>query len=350
MRLNLALIRRRLHRLRVGRWVDLRSLASEAMILHPEETGKLPAAIYLPGALEKITAISPFRSREREWQLIEGAVSTFVPSLAHRIDNVDIVSSCLYCGPAMEHTGYGEERLLVRNLGPRLEIDRANLVVTWNGCYFFGPYIADEFLLEMLAENPAENISMPTRSYEHEHGYRELLGLAHPPVVTHARVRKLTVYAEPLQNASKAERWRILRARLRNGSIQKSDRPGVYLKRGDTGERRLIDNEEEIEKLLRDLGFDVVEPARLTAEQIVQRTLDAKIVVSVEGSHLSHVIYTIAEGGAFLIFEPPDRFALPYKEFADCLGIRFSFLVGDKTEDGFSIPADDLRRMLDLLS
>jgi len=349
VRLNTPMIKRGLRRLLAGRWVSLPSVAKEARVLHPVERQRCAPAVYLPGALDKISAISPYRSRSRGWQLIQGGVLDQGASLAYRLENVEIFSPGVYCGPAMDHVAYGDERLLVRDVAAKSRLDQANLVVTWNGAHFFGPYLMSELLLELLGEDPARNISMSTKPYEHEPGYRALLGLKRPPLVTHAWVKELTIFSEPLQNGSKARRWRILRERLR-AVVPGAANPYVYLKRGATGERRVIDNEEDIERLLCDAGFDVVEPARLTAEEIVRRTLDARLVVSMEGSHLAHLVYTLGDGGTLLVFQPPDRFALPYKEFTDCLGMRFAFLVGDKTAQGFRIAPDELARMLELLA
>ena len=347
-RINVPKIMRAFRRLLAGRWVSMDSLAKEVRVLHPAEQRRSLPAIYLPGAIEKIAMVSPYRQRDREWQLIKGGSLKYRASVAYRFANVRIFNPYLYCGPSVQHIGYGEERLLTRHVGPKLEIDRANLVVTWNGAYFFGPYLMSEILLELLAENRSQNISMPTRPYQHEAGYRALLRMERPPVITHAVVRELTLFDEPRNNYSKAVRWRELRARLRTGTARPSQR-FVYLKRGATGARRMLENDEQIEAHLRKAGFDVVEPAKLSAQEIVKRTLDAELVVSMEGSHLAHLVYTLSDKGTLLVFQPPDRFALPFKDFTDCLGMRFAFLVGDRTNDGFRIAPDDLDRMMELL-
>ena len=59
------------------------------------------------------------------------------------------------------------------------------------------------------------------------------------------------------------------------------------------------------------------------------------------------VIYRMADDRAFLILEPPDRFATPYKDFADRMGMRYANLVRDPASDGFSVDLDDLDRLLD---
>jgi hypothetical protein len=76
--------------------------------------------------------------------------------------------------------------------------------------------------------------------------------------------------------------------------------------------------------------------------------MDARIVVSVEGSHLSHVVLSMADNGVLLVLQPPDRFATVYKEYTDCVHMRFGFVVCDKSHTGFVVNMDDLRRTLDL--
>ncbi|SCA64151.1 hypothetical protein SCG7086_CH_00010, partial [Chlamydiales bacterium SCGC AG-110-P3] len=46
----------------------------------------------------------------------------------------------------------------------------------------------------------------------------------------------------------------------------------------------------------------------------------------------------------------PYRFGIIHKDYADCIGFRHAFLVGDPEGTGFSINIDDLKRMLDLVS
>jgi hypothetical protein len=57
----------------------------------------------------------------------------------------------------------------------------------------------------------------------------------------------------------------------------------------------------------------------------------------------------MADDGAFLVLQPPDRFALNYKELTDCLDMRYAFLVGDPSSSGFTVPLGDLQQILDRL-
>jgi capsular polysaccharide biosynthesis protein len=123
----------------------------------------------------------------------------------------------------------------------------------------------------------------------------------------------------------------------------------VFLKRGTDGEPRRLSNEDALIDLLDRHGFDILDCGSLSAFEIARRALDCRVVVAVEGSHLAHGAYTVADGGAFLVIQPPNRFALPYKEFADSLDLRFGFVVGEPEVGGFSVNLDEIRDMLDRL-
>lgn len=352
MFINLPMIRRLVRRAANRRFVSLYDLAKETVTLCPEETIALPKALYLDGSLDRITGLSMWR---RDWQqeseLIFGGKIVAHASCAYRVEDADIVAAYVYRGPAKIMPGYGAERVLLGRFPEREIIEKANLVTTFAGSRFFGPLIVDDFPLELNAD-PAENIKMVTRPYSHEDDYRRLLGLQATRLVVNARIRNLTLYSQPAINSLRASQYRELRRRLRASmpDAKAVRAPGVYLKRGDSGERRMLRNEPEIEQALTRLGFDTVEPAGMSVEEIMRRTLDAGVVVSVEGSHKSHVVLSMAERGALVVMQPPDRFSMVYKECADCIGIRFGFVVGAQASDGFAVETADLLRLLDQIS
>ena len=78
----------------------------------------------------------------------------------------------------------------------------------------------------------------------------------------------------------------------------------VYLKRGQTGVVRTIRNEDEIIDTLVKRGFQVVDITSDSLDSIIQTLLNAKIVVSLEGSHLAHWIYTAPDNGGLLVLQP----------------------------------------------
>ena len=352
MRLNVAMVKRRLHRALARRHVDIRSLATRTWTLCPEEVTTVPSAICLDGAAEKILGLSPWRSWDSERNMMRGGPVTHHASIAHLIENVDLAGPYLYRGPAKSHPGYGAEALWLRDSERGRAIESAHLTTSEAGSHFFGTFLRADMPMALLVGDGDTCISMMSKPYSHEEGYRALLGVPKAPTVSCARIKQLTIYTDFSQNSSKLERYRALRTNLRRslvGGAVAARKEGVYIRRGRTGELRLLQNEDEVEALLRRRGFEVVDPAVDSAHDIARASLNARIVVGVEGSHLAHAIYTVADDGAFLVLQPPDRFSLAYKEFTDRLGIRYAFLVGDRTPDGFTMPLDDLQRLLDQL-
>ena len=348
MKLNLPMIRR-LARRAVGRAAELQSLAVRSTTLHPEEEALVAPAVYLSGAVERIVGLSPWRSWDVEKPLISGGRFRLPATRSYLIEGVEVAGPCLYAGPAKAHAGYGQERWFLPSTTYE-RLSEANLVTTPSGSQFFGEYLCDDYCLELLDPASQRNLSLVTKEYKHDAGYRRLMNLKNPRGMGLGRIDRLTVYQDAPNNKDRAARYRRLRANLRQ-SVQRTTSPpaGVYLKRGRTGEARLVENEAEVEIALGNLGFVTVEPGVLDVDEIVRLTLDTPIVVSVEGSHLSHVTYSVADSSAFLVLQPPDRFALNYKEFTDCVGMKFGFVVGQRSPSGFTVSVDEMLEVLNRL-
>ncbi len=349
MRVNWPLVRRHLQRLRRRRAIEIKDLAARQWSLCAEERVAVRPALHRPGALERVSALSPWRNWETERLLIDGGPLIHAPSRAYLLERVDIVGAYLYAGAARDQAGYGAERWLLERSASVQRIADANLVSNFAGSQFFGHLLLDDFPRALIAEGDPANIAVSSKPYSHEPGYRDLCDVSAAQIVRRARVNRLILYSDFAQNSFKADRYRELRARVRAFVGLTVPPAGVFLRRGSTGERRELTNEAQIEAFLTARGFAIVDPSALSAQEIARRTLDAPIVVAVEGSHLSHGIYTVREGGAFCVLQPPDRFAMAYKEFTDRMEMDFAFVVGRPTEDGFSVDIDDLGRTLDLI-
>jgi hypothetical protein len=351
VRVNLPMLKRIAFRIAKRRFVDLNSAAQKTAVLCPEETVLLPKAIYLPGALDRIMGISMWRNWNQEKELIFGLKIVAHATKVYFLKNADIAGAYIYSGAAKYRPGFGRETLMLNNVQKHRAIQKASLVTTYAGSLFFGPLLVDDFLLELNAENPGDNIKMVTRPYHHEHAYRQLLGLEGTYLVDNARIGNLTLYEQPAINSLRTKQYRIFRERVRKKYplYNKGTRPKIYLKRGGSGQKRLLDNEMEIEAMLVREGYQIVAPSELSVDEIVRKTLNADIVISIEGSHLSHVIFTMANNGAFVVLQPPDRFSAVYKEYADCMDMTFAFVVGDKTENGFKVDIGMLLRTIDLI-
>ncbi len=320
--------------------------------LSPAERSSSRPALYPEGDLDKVRTLAPLRSLDREKLFIAGGEMTHDATRAFEFSDVAISGAYLYQNRARAR--YGSYQRWFESWGgiERQDLEAANLVTCRVGSDFFGHFLWDNLPMELLP-GPEENpITLHAKPRWHEDDYRRLLSMPKPPTVKYGRVKKLTLYADYGQTVLREKRYRILRARLRQALPEFATgrtNPGVFITRGNTGERRNLLNEDEISALLQRKGFTVINPDRMSGEEIVRQTMDARIVIGVDGSHISHTLYTVSEDGVFLILQPPDRFSMVYKEFTDRLGISYAFIVGDAVENGFLIDTNNLERLLERL-
>lgn len=351
MRINAVLLGRMVRRVFSRRAPDIRTLTSKTWTLCPAEEAHTPPAIHLPGEVDRIQGLSPWRERNSELGLIAGGKTNHAASRAHLVENVELVGAWLYKGAAAAQPGYGKREWLLRNPRPVERLAETHLVTASTGSHFFGNLMLDDYPLALLPESGAHRTLMLTQAYPHDLPYRQMLGLPHDAPVERARIGKLILYTDFAQNSLKASRYETLRANLHT-NVQRSTPPsaGAYLRRGRTGELRLLENEAQIERMLAKMGFEIIDPMALGAVEIAGRMLDAPLVVAVEGSHLSHAIYSAAPDAVFVVLQPPTRFAMAYKEYTDRVGMRFAFLVGAQAAEGFTVEPDHLLRLLDLVT
>lgn len=351
MYLNLPMLKRLTRRLLSKKISDFESIADRTQILCPEETLHLQPAIYLQNTLDRIKRLSPYSEREATNLLIKGGKRVSAPTKVHIIKNVEVVGAHLYSGALKITAGYGKEKIFSSARMVCHHLDVANLVTTWSGSRFFGSLLLDDFPLELLPEDRHNNLRVVTKFYGHEQGYRDYLGINTSTIFNRAFVKRLRFYEDPTHNSHKARRYKMLREQLREiiqADPEKTPRY-IYLRRGDTGEPRTLVNEEEIQSVLHYCGFETVDTSTLDATEILRRTIDARVVVGIEGSHLSHAIFSMKEDGTMIVLQPPDRFAMVYKDFTDCLGMRFAFLVGNQKQGGFTILRSEMTKILELV-
>jgi len=333
-----------------GRAASLQQQAHRQWTLAPAESTTIPPAIYDPAHCARIRRLSPWRNQRFEDLLREGGSLRHAASTAYAVRNATLAGSHLYCGPAKHQCGPSGDTWFSKS--ERLQLAEAHLAATFASTHSFANFVLDELSLQMAIPEGALQIGAVGNHFEHSTGYRQLLQLPSILNIPFAQIQEITIYEDYAQHSAKRARYQQLRSRLRTtlAPTHLAPPPGVFLDRGETGERRWLTNSEAIRDALAARGFLILQPWRMSTEAILATMLDAPMVVGVEGSHLSHAAYTLAEHGCFLVLQPPDRFAMTYKEFTDCMSMRFAFLVGIPTQDGFEVPVEELLRMLDRLA
>lgn len=325
--------------------VPVARAASRSWVVHPALCESRPRAFFLDGQLDRVVGVQEETSLDFELRRVLGREVVHAATVAFELDDATVFGGSVYAGGT--RLRFLDEQFSVRAFrGADEELDRAALDCTYVGNRYFGHWIADDCTLHLLAREHATPIGVSRPAYAQEAQFSELWGLR-ARKVSSARVRKLLYFLDYAQNRTKRERYDRLRAPVlaRAGS---TPRRAVYFRRGSGGAQRELSNQAEIEERLSRRGFLVLDPTVETVEKVIDLCAGAPCAVSVEGSHLAHGLLSVAAGGALLALQPPNRFNNVYKDRADCLGLRYGFVVGRATEAGFHVDVDEIERTLDL--
>ncbi|WP_416666201.1 glycosyltransferase 61 family protein [Egbenema bharatensis] len=318
-------------------------VSDRSWILHPETRRTHPPAIYLEGDLDKIKGLAPFGSYEIIFSQIQGGSQVHDATIAYCLRNARLIQGHLYKGGYHHSLAEAPHKLWVNE--PEQHFLQASLACTWVGNKWFGDWMLCDVPLTLVAQTVAPPVRTVRPPYRDEPGYRQLFQL-HSTPVSHAHFDEIFIIDDRGQNDYMRERHASLRSLLRS-AYPLSPHSKVMLKRGSDGETRPIKNAAAVEAFLMRQGFAIVEPAKLAPEEIVQQVLGAQLVLGVEGSQLTHALYTIADGGTLLTLQPPRRFNSVLKIFTDCMDLNFALFLGDIADNGFTIDIERLAKLLD---
>jgi len=273
---------------------------------------------------------------------IRGIRREHAATIAYRIRDAQILDGYLYKGAMKYPLVNTKESLFGSSVTDYLP--KAALACTWCGNRFFSHWMTDDLTLTLAAQQLAEVIAVARKPYSHEPEYRRLFGIQ-APTVTRVQCGELIMIDDFGQNRFKRERYEFLRSRLKVlEPLHKSQ--GIMIRRGTLGVPRILTNEAEIERFLETQGFTIIDPDSLSATELVRQTLGANVIVGIEGSHIVHGLFSMADNGTLCILQPPYRFNNVFKDYTDCLGMGYAFVVGKDVPNGFMIEVEDLARTL----
>ncbi|HRO14337.1 MAG TPA: glycosyltransferase family 61 protein [Paracoccus sp. (in: a-proteobacteria)] len=319
--------------------------AVEEWIVSPATRLRREAAVMLDNQMDRIRA-TEFAPLNVVVQGLRGVDDEYVgPTTARRFQGVRLCNGILRCGRARMHLEPRQGRRAGQD-GSDIELTGA-IYDSWVGRKWFGNWLLDDCLTWMLAEPYGAVTIAPTGS-GHVPDYEVRLGLKSQRV-RNAHFSELILFDDLPNNPGKGERARALRERLVKGQPG-PDVPGVLIRRGVKGTRRVLTNEDDLaDDLVRTCGFRVVEPEQATVDELVAACSGARVIVGVEGSQLAHGLAVMPDHAALLTLQPPDRVTIALKLMTDRRNQRFAAVIGERAEGGFTVPAADVRRTLDLL-
>jgi capsular polysaccharide biosynthesis protein len=334
-----------------GRRFDYKDVCEKSWVIcpPPDPSRKLPSAIALDGQFDRVTASFPHASIARDRAILADEWKEVRATTAYLLKNASLLYGYVYKGPMKYMVVSDREKEKWLSMAKTEFIDKGALACSQAGNDFYSHWMTDNLTLELAAKELAEPILCKHNPYNHAADYRKFFELGPETVQPVLRCSELIIIDDVSQNDYKRERYNLLRNRLKKVGGDRSGH-GVMILRGTSGrELRLLVNESEVAQYLADRGFTIIDPQSMSVKEIVRSIQGAKIVVGVEGSTMAHGFFSIADGGTIFILQPPYRFSAMYKEYTDCVGMRFAYVVGYPTPQGFKINLDELAKTLDLI-
>ena len=328
---------------------EMGSIAAQQNVVWPEETIRARPPICLPGQIDRIVDRAPDSPSPNEKEIAQATSTTLShgATIAYHIKDATLVDGCIYA----KNFKYliASKSLYKSKIQRVMRIKTAVLASSYLGSRFFGHWLADDCSRHLLAQDMASTILCIRRpEYAHQHQYQQIFGQTWNSI-DRAHIDDLIVFDDYSQNKHKRQRYLSLRNRVKAQFRSESNEKLVYLRRGRTGVPRPIQNEDEIVQFLMKRGFVVLDVETDSLSHIITTLLAAKIVVTIGGSHASHCIYSCQTNSGLIVLQPPDKFSGIYRDWAECAGFRFGYVVGMIGDSGYRFPVRDIAATIDLM-
>jgi capsular polysaccharide biosynthesis protein len=325
---------------------ELEDVATSCEELSPAKKHYHPRPVFEESDLRRITGLGAGTTQAYEMEQTQAVWRTHKATVAYTVPDLLHIEGNFYARRFKHGVTLSSGKTLAWGQAP--EIAGGVLGQTWLGAKYFGHWLLEDIPLAWLAADRGFALGAERQLQPQQVQYLELFNAPLNLLPAAAFIRSLDILQDSGLNDLSIQRWRRMRRQFA-GTKQTGITPGVFLMRGSTGEQRLLSNEVQVANLLTARGFNVVNPGMAGLTEVRAATANARIVVGVEGSQLSHGLLGVADHGALLVLQPPFRFNNAYRERCDMLDITYAFIVGHAVEDGFTVNLNALSRLLDRL-
>lgn len=319
-------------------------IASKQWTLCPPEAYNTPKAVYLEDTLDRVTGVYRTQTFERQKQLVEGGIREQAATAAYLLKDVSLYNGRLYKGTMREVFVNFKDTLW--GCGEMKHYSEAALASTFCGSLYFGDWMTNDLSLALAAQQFSQALMVERQWTPHQQDYLRLFNI---PVefVRQAYCRNFVLIDDIGQTQYKRDRYELMRSQLKL-LAPPQDVPGVMFLRKGSGKARILTNEAQVAAYLESSrGFRILDVETMTAEEIVRQTRGARVIIGVEGSQLMHGLFSMQDNGIIFTLQPPYRFNNIYKEYTDCLGMTYAFVIGKQVEGGFEIEMDELDKTLE---
>ncbi len=347
MSLSLAPVTSRVIRKLFG-WRELEESADRTVTVSAAETFGLPEAIFLPGQIERITGThATHDSVEHEIERTLESRMANVESKAFRVKDAVVGGNRVSTWKSYLNISLRQTRASPIRIGERL--GSGALCSTWQGNDYFAHFLFDDAAAHDLAIRFAEPFFSGSGAPRTPHCVDYLAKLGFPYRERNdVLVDELWFFRDFALGPDKRRRLQNMAARIKAATPSADPKPGAFIRRGVTGQVRTLENAAEVEAWCVDQGFVIVDPERQSVTEICAALKDVPIVIGVEGSHLVHGLFTMAEGGVMICIQPADRFNVIFRQLCGAVNLNWGFVVADGTVQGFRQDLAELAATVDL--
>jgi hypothetical protein len=323
-----------------------KSVSYSEEILCPEETKPTRPPLYLPGQLDRLTGATEHQPLEAEIASMLAKEYKHAATIAYHIRDAVLFDGSVYAGNLRHFIA--DKALFSANSEPR-HLKFAGLASTTVGTRYFGHWLRDDCIQYLLAEQSGAPICVSSPASEHKRKYAEYFGQDWTPI-DRALVNDLIIYQDYAQNSLKLQRYKLLTRKIASKfPTSENRRTLVYLRRGSTGATRRIQDEDALLNVLVNDGFVVIDIANDDLDHILESLSNAKLVVSIEGSHLTHCCYTLAANCGVVVLQPSDRFTAVHRHWTECVDVLLGFVVGTPGELGYRFSTAEILHTIEMM-
>ena len=314
--------------------------------LQPEETQSVRPPALLPGMLDRVTGTDEHSDLSYHMGVATASVVTHVPVLRRTYRNA-----------IARHSGFATWRKSERygnalNMGqlagaiqsvPKLRY--CHNQVSWR---YFGHWMSDALPAAHIDPDQGQLWISPDPSWDHAYSYLNVFDLA-PPDAPVFHAEELVVYQDFGQGSHKRARYATLRDKLQ-AQFGGADGPEcVYLRRGASGDRRVVANDAALTDQLLARHWTVLDVTGATVDDLQQALCNARVVVGMEGSHLNHAQLSLRPQTCLIILVPHDRFTTIHIGRCNAKQISTGMVVLNGTQaEGYHADLDEILRTVDL--
>ena len=306
----------------------------------PSVTIERRDAICLAGESDRALGTAPHRSIALELQRLAAGPYRVPAARTYELRDALFINGNVFKGLA-KHIISGETKTLLASV--RETSPSGSIFANRQSDRYFGHWLFEELpaLRASSQSRPVLEAVGKTTPGTHKADYLRLYGIDDPtPIPSLCVIPHLTLVTSSNFNMHHEQGLAELQDGLaKQGWTRKNEH--IFVSRRGGVARNLANEAQIIERLAAD-GFTIIDPMSMSAEAVARACFDAKLVVGVEGSHLSHAFIQLRAGAGMVLIQPPTRFDNPFKDLCDIRGIVYGYVVADPQADGFVQPIDRL--------